>query len=209
MLTPSDQLRARFPPGDSVQFKYRRRLLEGTLLRSNPKRGVILVNGLEYTVPYELLIQKSDKTNQDEIRIGAVMQQALDLMHEHGLKKWRFRFDQSTRRAGCCNFRTKTISIAFDHARTGTEEDIRDTILHEIAHALVGGKHNHDSVWKAKAKQIGCSGKRTHRLQFLPPRYHVTCENSCWKHTAERRNKRLICRTCGAKLIYTPYAEAM
>jgi hypothetical protein len=56
MLQPSDQLRARIAPNDPVSFKYRRKMVEGILIRSNPKRGVVLVEGEEYTVPYELLI---------------------------------------------------------------------------------------------------------------------------------------------------------
>lgn len=35
-------------------------------------------------------------------------------------------------------------------------EDIKDTVLHEIAHAIVGGKHHHNNVWKACCNKIGC-----------------------------------------------------
>ncbi len=34
------------------------------------------------------------------------------------------------------------------------------TILHEIAHALVGPGHGHDSVWRTQALKIGCTGSR-------------------------------------------------
>ena len=179
--------------------------MKGTLVRTNPKRAVVRVNDGEYNVPYECLIQCGGTGRQREERMDTTLETALGLMHSHGLKKWRFKFDHSTRRAGCCNYRDKLISISFDLALHATDEDIRDTILHEIAHALVGKKHNHDAAWKAKAKELGCSGERTHRLRFAPPRWNVACENSCWTHTAERRNRRLICRTCGGKLIYTPY----
>lgn len=37
---------------------------------------------------------------------------------------------------------------------------IRDTILHEIAHALVGPNHCHDLVWKAKCLEIGATPRR-------------------------------------------------
>ncbi len=174
-------------------------------MRTNPKRAVVLVDGQEYTVPYECLILETTVGRQREERLDAILRRAVDLLYAHGLKKWRFKFDHSTRRAGCCNYRDKLISISFDLACKASDEDIHDTILHEIAHALAGKKHNHDAVWKAKAKEIGCSGERTHQLIFSPPRYHVTCENKCWKQTAERRNPRLICRTCGGKVVYAPY----
>jgi predicted RNA-binding Zn-ribbon protein involved in translation (DUF1610 family) len=34
--------------------------------------------------------------------------------------------------------------------------------LHEIAHALVGPGYGHCWVWKRKALEIGCNGKRCH-----------------------------------------------
>ncbi len=207
MLNVADRLRARFAPNDPVEFEYRRGKMIGTLVRTNPKRAVVCVDNEEYYVPYECLIPRRENDPQRERQITTILQMALELIKEHGLKKWRFKFDHSTRRAGCCNYRAKTLSISFDLARNASDEDIRDTILHEIAHALVGKKHNHDGIWKAKAREIGCSGERYHQLVFSPPRYHVTCENYCWTHTAERRNHRLVCRTCNGKLVYSPYTR--
>lgn len=37
---------------------------------------------------------------------------------------------------------------------------IEDTVLHEIAHAIVGNKHHHDKVWRDCAQRIGCTGSR-------------------------------------------------
>ena len=205
MLLPSDQHRACFAPNDSVEFKYRNRMRAGTIVRANPKRAVVRVGEQEYAVPYELLVPTPEVAEEREQRIESVLTTARDLLWRHGLKDWRFKFDHSTRRAGCCNYHDKQISISFDLARHAKREDIRDTLLHEIAHALVGKKHNHDAIWGEKAKEIGGSGERCHRLQFSLPRYHVTCENLCWTHTAERRNPRLVCRTCGGKLVYSAY----
>jgi hypothetical protein len=39
------------------------------------------------------------------------------------------------------------------------QELIRDTILHEVAHALVGENHNHDEAWRAKAIELGATGE--------------------------------------------------
>ena len=38
--------------------------------------------------------------------------------------------------------------------------DIRDTLLHEIARAIVGPGHAHDAVWRTAARRIGCTAKR-------------------------------------------------
>ncbi len=205
MLNEIDKLLARFAPNDSVGFRFRSGMMKGILVRTNPKRAVVRVDTEEYHVPYEGLVSDKNAHPQREERIAAVQIMALDLMHKHGLKKWCFKFDHSTRRAGCCNYRDRVVSISFYMARNASDEEIRDTILHEIAHALVGKKHNHDAVWRTTAQKIGCSGERTHQLVFSPPRYRVACENHCWEQTAERHNRRLVCRTCGGKLVYSPY----
>ena len=203
MLTDSDKLRVRFASGDPVNFEYRRNLLEGIVVRTNPKRAVIRVKEQDYNVPYERLHLLGHAHRLREERVESIRSTAENLLQKYGLKKWRFKFDHSTRRAGCCHYRERLISISLNLACNASIADIRDTILHEIAHALVGRKHHHNAVWKTKAKEIGCSGERCHRLEFSPPRYTVTCENRCWNHTAERRNPHMICRTCGGKLLYS------
>jgi predicted SprT family Zn-dependent metalloprotease len=37
---------------------------------------------------------------------------------------------------------------------------IENTVLHEIAHAIVGAVHHHDNVWRDCAQRIGCDGNR-------------------------------------------------
>jgi len=207
MLTKADKLRAKFHIQDPVMFG-KRKIYFGEITQLNRTTATVLIDeGTdEFMVPFELLEHYTpDPKPSDENKLSAVSELANQLIKTHQLKKWKFKFDHSSRRAGCCNYREKCISISFHLARNAADQDIRDTILHEIAHALVGRKHNHDAVWKTKAKEIGCSGERTHQLVFSPPRYHVSCENQCWKQTAERRNPRLICRTCGGKLVYVPY----
>jgi predicted SprT family Zn-dependent metalloprotease len=204
MLSRADQLRAHFAAGDAVRFPYRRDEIEGVVVRTNPKRAVVRVGEEEYTVPYGLLIPITESSRERVERIESVQKRAMNLLKEHGLKRWIFVFDHSTRRAGQCCFSTKTISIAFDLAANGSDTDIRDTLLHEIAHALIGKKHNHGAEWKAKVVEIGGSAERTHRMEFAPARWNVTCENRCWTHVAQQRNSRLICRKCGGKLVYSP-----
>jgi len=35
------------------------------------------------------------------------------------------------------------------------ESVVRNVLLHEIAHALAGGEHEHDAVWEAEARKLG------------------------------------------------------
>ena len=62
-------------------------------------------------------------------------------------------------------------------------KEIKNTILHEIAHALVGPKHGHNEIWKQKALEIGCDAERCHYVVFSKPKYKLTCSNSCFEVT--------------------------
>jgi len=87
---------------------------------------------------------------------------AIQLMAVHDLfdTGWSFEFDGAKRRLGCCNFTHKRISLSKHVVLLNDENIIRNTILHEIAHALVGRNHGHDSIWRQKALEIGCDGNR-------------------------------------------------
>jgi predicted SprT family Zn-dependent metalloprotease len=82
------------------------------------------------------------------------------LLREHGLDDWTIVADRAKTRAGVCRFGRRQIGISAPLTTLHSEEEVLDTILHEIAHALVGPRHGHDAVWRAKAREIGCSGER-------------------------------------------------
>ncbi len=82
------------------------------------------------------------------------------LVREHGLDGWTVRLDRAKTRAGVCRFARREIGLSSPLTRLHSTEEVLDTILHEIAHALVGPEHGHDAVWRARARQIGCSGER-------------------------------------------------
>ena len=86
---------------------------------------------------------------------------ALELMGNHGLLRagWGFAFDNAQQRFGQCNFRTQMITISAPLTSLNEEVVVRDTILHEIAHALTPGQ-GHNIKWKLKAQEIGANPKR-------------------------------------------------
>ncbi|MDF7807018.1 hypothetical protein P4E94_06170 [Pontiellaceae bacterium B12219] len=69
MLSKSDLIKARFSEGDSVAFLYRRKTVEGTLLRLNPRRAVVKVGEESFTVPYNLLVPRSGNREKREQRL--------------------------------------------------------------------------------------------------------------------------------------------
>ena len=139
--------------------------------------------------------------------LQAIAARARAWVAAHRLTGWSFQFDHATSRAGCCNYQTRVISLAHAYARSATDAEIDDALLHEIAHALVGQAYGHDQVWQAKAVALDCSGQRCHDVQFTPPRYIVTCDNACWVATTERRQRGAVCRTCQGAVRYTTYTE--
>ncbi len=92
--------------------------------------------------------------------LGRAFAMAEDLVREHGLAGWRVELDAAKRRAGVCRFDTRVIGLSGPLVRLHGAEEVRDTVLHEIAHALVGPRHGHDQVWRATAQRIGCTGRR-------------------------------------------------
>ncbi len=89
---------------------------------------------------------------------------ATELLEEHGLEHWTIMFDSAKKRAGVCRFGPRVIGLSGPLTRLHTPEEVRQTVLHEIAHALVGPEHGHDAVWQAQARAIGGDARRC-----LPP----------------------------------------
>ncbi|MFH1007211.1 MAG: SprT-like domain-containing protein [Candidatus Latescibacterota bacterium] len=209
----SDAVRAQFHVNDHVRFDFRGSLMTGILSRLNPKQAhIVCENGREFRVPYVwlTLVSRSEEPHaagspRSAAEIDAVAAHARELMTQHGLLGWSFQFDHGRRRAGCCQYQTQVISLSSEYAKYDSDAGVEDTILHEIAHALAGKEHHHDAIWRAQAIRIGCSGKRCHTLQFVPPRYIVRCVHDCWVSTAETRRQGRVCRKCRGKLEYVTY----
>lgn len=94
------------------------------------------------------------------MQTSAALRLARSLLNEHGLPNWTVGLDRAKARAGAAHFGRRRITLSGPLTRLHDEDDVRDTILHEIAHALVGPDHGHDAVWKAKAREIGASDSR-------------------------------------------------
>lgn len=107
-------------------------------------------------------------------------------MYAHGLisKGWRFVWDNAVCRFGQCRHRRKEISLS--RHLTPLSPNAEDTILHEIAHALVGRGHGHDHVWRAKAIEIGCNGQRCGKNVDFQGKYIAICPDCGHVHYKHR-----------------------
>jgi predicted SprT family Zn-dependent metalloprotease len=103
------------------------------------------------------------------VRVEDAAKLARELMSRFRLVGWKFRFDRERRAFGTCSYQLKTIRLSLPLVELNPEDEVRDTILHEIAHALVGPGHNHDDIWKAKCRQIGARPEATYDAEDVRP----------------------------------------
>jgi predicted SprT family Zn-dependent metalloprotease len=83
---------------------------------------------------------------------------ARELMDAHGLTDWTFQLTNGRETIGWCREGTRTIAVSRHHIAHHTDEQIRDTILHEIAHALATSlDDSHGYVWQSIARRIGAN----------------------------------------------------
>ena len=172
-------------------------------------------DGSEWSVPYAA-ITEVEHAPAVECTLADVEGIALRLMGEFtgrgALKSgWTFGFDLASSRAGVCRYSERRIDLSVSYCLAATRVEIEDTILHEIAHAIVGPRHNHDGVWKAKAREIGCVGERCHRVQHSIPRWvgECGCGQQWFRQTLQRRmigNR--VCAKCRGDITWRRNTDA-
>ena len=159
-------------------------------------------------MPYGLLAALDSRSrNSDRQRLADCVEMAESLIKKHGLESWSFQFDNARNRAGCCNYAIRVISLSRLYCLKAGQDQVRDTILHEIAHALAGHEHNHDAKWKSIARSIGCTADRCHSIDFSPAKYIVSCLRCGWHVKKNRRLRGAICRTCNGPATYRHFSE--
>ncbi|MDN5716753.1 MAG: SprT-like domain-containing protein [Janibacter sp.] len=130
--------------------------------------------------------------------IAEARRMARALMDEHGLEEWRLVFDRAKKRAGVCRTSERTIGLSGPLTRLHSPEQVRDTVLHEIAHALVGPRHGHGPRWQAMARRVGASPERClpQDAPSVPGAWVGTCPAG---HTIDRHRRPsqvTSCREC-------------
>lgn len=93
---------------------------------------------------------------------------AKSLMNKYDVGHFKFEFYKGSGRTfGLCCHQDNKIKLSIKHCLEDNDADILDTILHEIAHAIVGIGNGHNRVWKEKAISLGASPYAT-RKQWGP-----------------------------------------
>jgi predicted SprT family Zn-dependent metalloprotease len=134
---------------------------------------------------------------------------ARELLKRHGLHDWQFAFDHARRRFGRCDYTRRRITLSRPLTLLNGIDEVRDTILHEIAHALTPGA-GHGPRWRAMCRQIGARPARCFDDADVvtpprrPPRYLFGCPRCDWwvqRHRRARR-QRFMCTRCRGPAVY-------
>lgn len=81
--------------------------------------------------------------------------------YHKSIKDYKLKFGRKRRAYGTCKYGTKTIEIHMYLCKHVEKKDVRDTVLHEMAHAIDkevnGYSSGHGRPWKRIATEIGCN----------------------------------------------------
>jgi predicted SprT family Zn-dependent metalloprotease len=124
-------------------------------------------------------------------------------MDENGLQDWKIKTETAYSRAGVCFHYEKEIRLSEQYIARMPDEEITDTILHEIAHALLPAGHGHDDVWRDTCIRIGARPKRCVPEGITVERKWVaicpTCGGRFGRMKKVRRGSTRWCRKCHNK----------
>lgn len=136
----------------------------------------------------------SAKTLITVTNIAHIEARAAALFEEYGLPlTWSFGWDRAKRRRGQCNYTDRRITMSRKIAELATFEESEQTLIHEVAHAVVGHGHGHGPVWRRQARAMGHSGAaRSSRLVEVEPPFIGTCPTG---HVSKRHKRSKV--SCG------------
>jgi SprT protein len=130
-----------------------------------------------------------------------VEQRATTLLHRHNLSSWSFRFDNAKTRFGQCDHSRRCISLSRHLSFSGSEDEVEQVLLHEIAHALAGAREGHGPRWLGIARSLGYRGGRTHTAD-------IATEHAKWRGVCpvghevirfRKPSKKMSCAKCSKR----------
>jgi SprT protein len=133
---------------------------------------------------------------------------ARELMAQHGLGHLRFEWHASNKAMGICHhvrcapfwvWTCAKITLSLGLVQVNDEAIIRNTILHEIAHAKAGHKAGHGPLWKLAAIGVGAKPNATCGLgvNSVPTNIKAICPLCSQVHyfcRMPRKTKYCVCQ---------------
>lgn len=89
------------------------------------------------------------------MKLDLAIKMALELMKKHRVGSWNLMIDHDKNFAGYTIHKAKEIGLSQVFLKMNTPKEVKDTVLHEIAHALCPEGEDHGPLWKETAKKLG------------------------------------------------------
>lgn len=218
-MTEADYLQTQFEIGDEVTFAASSGArTTGTIEKFNRQTATVRHAAQRWRVPYALLEPGGGQRRKGRReRLLDVAREARELMDKHGLDGWTFRFSAARQMIGLCKEQDRIIQLGRHHAANDPREQVTDTILHEIAHALAGAAVGHGPIWRNTAKRIGATPRaskasdpahdqavrnRLHPGATVTFRYHGESSRTGTVVKLNRKTARVFCGGC---MLLVPY----
>jgi len=119
------------------------------------------------------------------------------------LQNWTLVQNKRKTALGVANFRKKTIEISSVLSICVSLEEMKDTVLHEIAHVLAGLQAGHGPKWRAACRKIGAKAECCHLVKTSDIlhtfAYLLTCPNckvQTGVHRVTHKTRSYICKRC-------------
>lgn len=122
--------------------------------------------------------------------------------------RYKLVFSRGKKTLGYADLGIKEIGISKWHIEGSSTDSVKDTILHEIAHAIAYekyGEQGHGNLWKKVCLEIGANPERlkgnAFNIQKPPSKYTLTCPECGKVYTRHRMVKHLsyLCSICVGK----------
>ena len=128
------------------------------------------------------------------------------LFKKHKLHDWSVGINNRKCALGVCNYRKKTITYSSWLMPLVKENEIKNTVIHEVAHSLTP-HHGHDDIWADLCFRLGGKINRIaadtefsvniHSEMNKQSKYTLTCPVCGRKHAFYRKlKKKYSCEDC-------------
>ena len=137
--------------------------------------------------------------------VGELMAYTRKMIKEHNLHGWDVQICNSTTCMGLCKYDIHRIVLSRFCLKMENREII-DTVLHEIAHAMLPAGEGHSKEWVRVAKSIGCTARVEVPRAKIKFKHIVVCseEDCTYKVGRHRLDKRFltnyVCPECNGAL---------
>jgi predicted SprT family Zn-dependent metalloprotease len=140
------------------------------------------------------------------------------LQREHGLEGWKLTISSRIQSSlGLCYYDRREIRLAaWMWSQDLPSRVIKDTLLHEVAHAISGRRAGHGPKWRSVARSLGAVPRPRNAdvpyerspMGSRGPKYQGVCSRcgplEDYRMRAPARRDRYVHRSCGARVRYDP-----